>query len=400
MSSDTKQAEKAYLQRSGSLAWEQVKPFSPAGTQTLGESLRLMHDFAVAADALGLAPGHRVLDLGAGACWTTEWLARLNVDVVAMDIAHDMLRVGRTRCAGTSAGLAAGDFEALPFADGAFDRALCLNALHHVPDPAAALREIRRVLNAHGRLVLIEPGRGHAERETSQVATREFGVLEQELEATQLMRLCHEAGFAHVVVRPLSYMTGEIALDLEQVTRWQTWARKKRPERVLQKFRLLARELTGGGKQDELFEDALGMWISRVLLRHISEQSVVVADTRADNQGVVPYSAAIEAIEHADIEAGSVIRIAVRVRNTGSATWAARSPHPVFVGLHVRGEDKAIVARDYHRVAIAGDVRPGEVRDVEVRVPRPASGAYVQIDLVAEGLTWFDTSEQLVRLVR
>jgi len=37
---DTKQAEKDYLRRSGSLAWEQVKPFSPPATDTLGESVR------------------------------------------------------------------------------------------------------------------------------------------------------------------------------------------------------------------------------------------------------------------------------------------------------------------------------------------------------------------------
>lgn len=110
----SKQAEKDYLRRSGSLAWEMVKPFSPRGSQTLQESVRLIHDFAVAAAALELLPGHQVLDLGVGAGWTTEWLRRLNVDVTSLDIAHDMLLVGKHRIPPPQA-LVAGDLEALPF---------------------------------------------------------------------------------------------------------------------------------------------------------------------------------------------------------------------------------------------------------------------------------------------
>ena len=177
---NSKQAEKEYLRKSGSGAWERVKPFSPAGEHTLDESIRLIHDFAVAAHALELRPGHQVLDLGVGAGWTTEWLRRLNVKVVAVDIAHDMLSVGRQRVP-SPARLVAGDLEVLPFMPGSFDRALCLNALHHLADPGAALREVHATLREHGRLVLIEPGAGHSHRDTSLRAVQEFGVLEQEL---------------------------------------------------------------------------------------------------------------------------------------------------------------------------------------------------------------------------
>lgn len=50
-----------------------------------------------------------------------------------------------------------GAAEALPFADGVFDGAVILNALHHVPDPGAALREAARVVRAHGPIVVVEP---------------------------------------------------------------------------------------------------------------------------------------------------------------------------------------------------------------------------------------------------
>lgn len=49
--------------------------------------------------------------------------------------------------------------EAMPYADGSFDAAICVNALHHVPMPAMAhaLSEAARILRRDGRLVVIEP---------------------------------------------------------------------------------------------------------------------------------------------------------------------------------------------------------------------------------------------------
>ena len=41
-SPDTKQAEKAYLRRSGSLEWERAKPFAPAGHDMVAEAARLI----------------------------------------------------------------------------------------------------------------------------------------------------------------------------------------------------------------------------------------------------------------------------------------------------------------------------------------------------------------------
>jgi ubiquinone/menaquinone biosynthesis C-methylase UbiE len=62
---------------------------------------------------------------------------------VSVDISVDMLRVGKSRLAsGAASRLVAGDMEHLPFGAGTFEKAVCLNALHHVPDMPAALREI------------------------------------------------------------------------------------------------------------------------------------------------------------------------------------------------------------------------------------------------------------------
>jgi ubiquinone/menaquinone biosynthesis C-methylase UbiE len=53
---------------------------------------------------------------------------------------------------------AAGDAQSLPFGDGRFDAALSTWTLCTVPDPAAALREVRRVLRPGGLFHFVEHG--------------------------------------------------------------------------------------------------------------------------------------------------------------------------------------------------------------------------------------------------
>ena len=389
---NSKQAEKDYLRRSGSLEWERTKPFSPAGSQTLHDSLPLMHDFAVAVTALDLSPGHRVLDLGVGSCWTTEWLARLNVDVVGTDIALDMLRVGRARVEGGDARLVTADLETLPFASASFDRALCMNALHHIPDPALALREIARVLTPTGRLVLVEPGAGHADRESSLTATQHYGVLEQELEATHLMRLCEDAGFPRVVVRPISYMTSEVELDRDELTRWRMYLRKNRPMRALHKLRYLLYEFAGARKRQDLFEDMLSILLARVIGRHVFEQSLIVAHKSAEITSRKAYAAEIQ-ITHVERTSQS-LTITVRCRNTGTSTWRAAGAHPVRLGVQVLDGSKTALVRDYQRVPLDANVpADGEwISTFEVTRPADPAAAVVRLDLVAEGVTWFETN--------
>jgi len=113
--------------------WFLQQPFAGTGMSNIRLSLGEIFDFSVSVAVLDPAPGDLVLDLGAGSCWVSDWLNRLLVDTVSLDIAADMLRIGQQRL-GTGAKQTTGDFESLPFADNVFDGAICLSALHHVPD--------------------------------------------------------------------------------------------------------------------------------------------------------------------------------------------------------------------------------------------------------------------------
>ncbi|MDI6100632.1 demethylmenaquinone methyltransferase [Actinoplanes sp. NEAU-A12] len=104
--------------------------------------------------ALGLRPGERVLDVGAGTGVSTEELSRSGAYAVGADLSVGMLRAGRRVRAEVP--LLAGDALRLPFADGVFDAVTISFALRNVVDTAAALREFARVTRPGGRLVVCE----------------------------------------------------------------------------------------------------------------------------------------------------------------------------------------------------------------------------------------------------
>ncbi len=105
-------------------------------------------------DGLELPRPARVLDAGCGSGRNLLDLARLG-PVTGLEPAEASLRLARERGVGE---VVAGSLdERLPFADDAFDLATCLDVIEHLDDDRLALRELRRVVAASGRLVVTVP---------------------------------------------------------------------------------------------------------------------------------------------------------------------------------------------------------------------------------------------------
>lgn len=101
-------------------------------------------------DAVGIAPGHRVLDVCCGSGRTTSAAAQRGAVVNGLDFSHAMLEVARRECA--SVMFDEGDAETLPYADATFDAVVSNFGMHHVPRPILAMREAHRVLRPRGRI--------------------------------------------------------------------------------------------------------------------------------------------------------------------------------------------------------------------------------------------------------
>jgi demethylmenaquinone methyltransferase / 2-methoxy-6-polyprenyl-1,4-benzoquinol methylase len=115
-----------------------------------------------AASAAGLAPGDTAVDVACGSGALTRELGRAvgpRGIVVGVDIADRMLERARRRR--PIAGAARpdylhGDALALPLADAAADAATIAFGLRNVPDYAACLAEMRRVVRPGARVVVLE----------------------------------------------------------------------------------------------------------------------------------------------------------------------------------------------------------------------------------------------------
>jgi ArsR family transcriptional regulator len=86
-------------------------------------------------------------------------LAAFSDRVVAVDISKEMLKHARARA--KSLGLenvefVKADLQDLPLDDATFDAAFATLVLHHAPDPAAAVREMARILRPGGTLVVVD----------------------------------------------------------------------------------------------------------------------------------------------------------------------------------------------------------------------------------------------------
>ncbi len=108
-----------------------------------------------------LPPQSRVLDIGCGNGRNSLLLERQGHEVVGVDFSFNLLRIAQDKMASRSLGEAShflgGDASVLPLKENAFDAALYIATLHHLPtieDRLKSLDELKRSLKPRGTALI------------------------------------------------------------------------------------------------------------------------------------------------------------------------------------------------------------------------------------------------------
>lgn len=156
-----------------------------------------VHDFArrPVLEALRLAPGDHLLDVGCGGGLLLRDALATGAAATGIDHSDEMVRLAHERAPGADVVL--GRAEELPFADGAFTAVSMSVVFFFFPDPLRVLREARRVLAPRGRLAVFTTS---AELRGTPAAPEPMASRAHFHTDAELAVLAREAGFRDVAV--------------------------------------------------------------------------------------------------------------------------------------------------------------------------------------------------------
>jgi ubiquinone/menaquinone biosynthesis C-methylase UbiE len=106
---------------------------------------------------IGARAKGRVLEVAVGTGRNFDFYSR-RVGITGVDLSPDMLDIARRHAIDLDleVNLRVAAAEALPFDDDSFDTAVCTLSLCTIPDPAASIAEMKRVLRQGGQLLLLD----------------------------------------------------------------------------------------------------------------------------------------------------------------------------------------------------------------------------------------------------
>jgi SAM-dependent methyltransferase len=343
--------------------WDTVharKPFAEAV-----EAEHLTRAVSVLLPHLELFSGARVLDFGAGTCWSSMIWAYLGCTVIATDVSANALRFGeeRVRADPIAKDLPVSflrfDGRRFDLPDASVDRIIGIDTLHHVLDVPATLTELSRLLAPGGIAAFSEPGPFHSMGPQAQHEMAAFGVIENDIRVADIRASALAAGFADMRVAWFSPHAELLGVD---------------------EFDRLAAGRVSGADARRLVR-GIGADLANIRIFFLYAPGSRTLNSR-DRQGL---NASLAGNLRYD---GRRLTGTLTATNTGRATWlpSGSDRGAVNVGVQLRG---AAANRDFARIPLSTTaVEPGQSASVAIYLPIEQGGT-IAIDLVAEAVEWF-----------
>jgi 2-polyprenyl-3-methyl-5-hydroxy-6-metoxy-1,4-benzoquinol methylase len=356
----------AYFQSTDNWDQQTGKPFS-----SITDAPSMLISLGVLLHGARLVPGMSVLDFGGGTGWLSRALMQLGCDVTLCDVSATALKIAqefvqRNPPIGDNAGklnVALFDGHTIPVASEQFDRIICFDSFHHVPNVPNVLAEFVRVLRPGGVAAFSEPGPEHSRSPQSQYEMRMYGVLENDVDVHAIWTTANALGFDDIRLAPFDVAPAFIRLPqfddfLAHGESLQTAARHLRDYAA--NVRTFVLKKAGVERVD-----------SRTATGLRAEIRVTVESTPAANEPT---------------------RARATVKNTGTHIWlpSAQKRGGVSLAAHLY-QDGAIVDFDFLWLSLSdSEIGPNEEVSVDAVLPALGAGHYVlEFDCVANGVTWF-----------
>jgi hypothetical protein len=205
----------------------------------------------------------------------------------------------------------------------------------------------------------------------------DWGVLENDIVVEDLAVLAGRAGFTDTTVLPINLLgarevpAGELA-RFARGHRLAEWWCEMAPHVLNEHYIFLYK--------GEPVPDTRGPGRLRALIEPRIEPGL---ETEGDEREPVVRAAV-----------GERVRVPCVVRNVGDTLWlgeATEGPGKTRLGIYFRQPWNEETGRDWIRVPFDENVRPGDSIELEIELPpSDRAGEYlVELDLVAEDVTWF-----------
>ena len=354
-----------------------IKPFS-----SFVEAPELLQNIGLLLSGLHLGKTMTVLDFGAGSCWFSRMLSQLQCQTISCDVSDTALEIGKRLFkelpllgeALFEPRFLSFDGKHIDLPDNAVDRITCNDAFHHVPNPQLVLSEFARVLRPGGIAGFSEPGKAHSTTAQSQMEMKNYGVLENDIDLTEIVALAREVGFSQLSCKVLSNL-----------------------ELGLGGYNLLLDKRSGALPVDGDMV-ALEKNILSNVRQTMAEKTIFFLHKGKflpDSRGHVGLSHIIN-VENSDLETlhDELLPVEVTISNNGTAQWLTENVYGVGVvklGTHLYDEKGNLLAFDFSRHSFENNVLPNQKVHMRASLQFPTRGTFtVAFDLVSEGVCWFE----------